>query len=1063
MNKIIEFSVKNPWTTLFLTLLIAFAGGLAFKNLAIDAVPDITNVQVQVTVSMKGLAPEELERSITTPLETAMGGVPGVTQVRSLTRLGLSQVTVVFNDDTDIYRARQLISERIQMAAENLPPGAKPELGPVSTGLGEIVHYTLERDKATAQQQQDISELKTIQDWIVKPRLLTVPGVAEVNTIGGASKQYHVHPLPQKMAQYGVHFNDLVEVLKNSNQNVGGGFIQQGSEQFTVQAVGMLTTIEDIKEVPIKKLETFKTVKVSDIADVAIDHLQSLGAASLDGQEAVLGTAMMLLGENSRTVSQAVVEKINEINKTLPPGIHIKILYDRSVLVNATLGTVEHNLLMGAGLVIVILLFLVGNLRAALITALTIPLTLLVTFLVMKTLNISGNLMSLGALDFGIIVDGTVIVIDNCVRLLHERAHILKRPLNKAEVKETLIDATKEIRSAAGFGQLIIVVVFLPIFGLAGIEGKMFRPMAMTFSSAILIALIMSFTTTPALASLVFKGNESETEPKIMQWIRKKYVESMAVAFRHWKYVLGIGLASVVVGLVIFFNVGGEFLPQLNEGSLVLPMNRALNISLDRSQEIQLKAENIIKSFPEVESVFSRIGTAEVATDPMGVNEADTFIMFKDGLKNFNKVDFTQRVVKKLDQEISGQEILVSQPIQMRFNDLLGGTRADLSVKIFGDDLKKLGELAAQISSQVQKIPGAGDVTPEQLGEAPILRIFPKTSLLKNLGLSVYEVLDTVEIALSGSTVGSIYEGFKKFPLVVRLEDKMRKDLATISNLPVGLNHSGSLPLKEVADLKFMSSEQVFFREMGKRRTAVLINLRGRDTQSFVKEAQSVVSKKIQLPPGYFLEWGGNFKNMEEARSRLLLLTPIALILVIMMVFAAFQSGSQTAIVLACVPLSLSGGIISLVLNGLNFSITAAIGFIALLGISVLNGVVLVNVFNEMKNLKMEGSQIVLQGTLLRLRPVLMTALVDIFGFLPMMLSSGMGAEVQKPLAAVVIGGVISSTLLTLIVLPIVFWKIELRKKNQELNSDSHSAGNLENPESLSHSLSAKKLEEPVL
>lgn len=724
MNKVIEFSVRKPWTTLLATVMVAVAGAIAFNKLAIDAVPDITNVQVQVNVPMKGLAPEELERTITTPLETVMGGIPGITQVRSLTRLGLSQVTVVFNDDTDIYRARQLVSERIQTALENLPAGAKPELGPVTTGLGEIVHYTVESDEKNP---IDITELKTIQEWIVKPRLLTVPGVAEVNTIGGASKQYHVHPIPQKMAAYGVHFNDLAEVLKNSNQNVGGGYIQQGEEQFTVQAVGMLKSIDEIKEVPVKKLETFKTVKVGDIAEVTIGHSQSLGAASVDGHEAVLGTTMMLLGENSRTVSQAVVEKIKEINEGLPPGVHIKILYDRSVLVNSTLGTVEHNLLMGAGLVIVILLFLVGNLRAALITAATIPLTLLVTFLVMKYFGISGNLMSLGALDFGIIVDGTVIVIDNCVRLLHERAHHFKRPLTKEEVKTTIIEATQEIRSAAGFGQLIIVVVFLPIFGLAGIEGKMFRPMAMTFSSAILIALVMSFTTTPALASLVFKGAESEHEPKIMIWIRQKYIETMTIAFKYWKKVLIGGLASVAIGLIIFFNIGGEFLPQLNEGSLVLQIMRPLSTSLDHSQAMQLQTEKIIKEYPEVAVVFSRIGTAEVATDPMGINEADTFIMLKEHLGfGFNKTKFTQQLVARLEKEIPGQELLVSQPIQMRFNDLLGGTRADLSVKIYGDDLKKLAEISSQISGVVQKIQGAGDVTSEQLGEAPILRIFPK-------------------------------------------------------------------------------------------------------------------------------------------------------------------------------------------------------------------------------------------------------------------------------------------------------------------------------------------------
>lgn len=1034
INKLIRFSVYKPWLIIFLSFLAILSGIWAYTELPIDAVPDITNVQVQINTPCPGFAPEEIEKNVTSPIENTMSGVPGIINIRSLSRLGLSQVTLVFEDGTDIYRARQLTSERLQIVKEVLPAQLVPQLGPVTTGLGEIVHYTLLDEKVDKNNPEEViksqMEIKSLQEWTLKPRLLTVKGVAEVNSIGGATKQYHVEPSPNKMSQYGIHFSDIMDALDKNNKNAGGGFVQQGSTQFTVQAVGVLQSIEALKKISVKNLQTLRSITLGEVADIHIQKAQAFGSASLNGEETLLNTVMMLLGENSRTVSKSVVDKLNEIQEVLPKHIKIKVLYDRSELVNSTLGTVQHNLMMGASLVIIILLLLVGNLRAALITAITIPVTLILTFFIMKKFNISGNLMSLGALDFGIIVDGTVIVVDNCVRLLHERGEQLKRALTKIEVKEALIDASVEIRTAAGFGQIIVVAVFLPIFGLTGVEGKMFHPMAATFISAILLALVLSFTLTPAMASLLMSGHESESEPKLMRLAREHFSKVLQKALIYWKPVLAMGAVSIVIGGTLLMSAGAEFLPQLNEGSLVIQFVRPLEVSLNHSTKQQLESEKIIKSFAEVENVFSRVGTAEVATDPMGVNESDTFIMLKDH-SQWPKVnghirtknELSEAMIEKLNQEIKDQEAILSQPIQMRFNDLLGGARTDLSIKIYGDDLQVLKKLAEDIKAAVEKIPGAADVAQEQMGEAPILKVYPKYQYLNTLGVPTSEILDTVDIALAGKEAGVLFEGFRRIPIIVRLNETLRESLEAIKNLPVGMNSSGILPLSEAAQIGFDKTQQVLVRETGKRRTAVLINLRGRDTQSFVEEAKKTIQEKIKIPDSYVLEWAGNYKNLQQAKQRMLILTPLALILVMVMVFMAFKSLKQTLMVLSCIPLALSGGIIALILYRLPMSISAGIGFIALAGISVLNGVVLVNVFNDLRQKNLDIKSLVFEGTLLRLRPVLMTALVDIFGFLPMMLSSGIGSEVQKPLATVVIGGVISSTILTLILLPILYFK----------------------------------------
>lgn len=1040
LNQIIRISIYNRGVVLFVTLLMVVAGLYSFQRLPIDAVPDITNNQVQINTVIEGLAPEEIERTITFPVESAMRGIGGVEQVRSITRFGLSQVTIIFKDEVDIYRARQLVTERLSGVSGDLPAQARPELGPISTGLGEIYQYVIdfkERAQGDARTKQ-LMELKSLQDWFIKPRLLTSEGVAEINTSGGYEKQYHVQPDPKKMAANGIHFDEIKEALGKVNRNVGGGYVEQTAEQFLVQGVGLIKSPKEIERIPVKTLESFRIITIGDIAKVALGKELRTGAATYDGDEAVLGTVMMLLGENSRTVSTRVHEKIEEIRKTLPKDVELTTVYNRSDLVNATLGTVEHNLLMGALLVTVILLILLGNIRAALITAVTIPFSLLATFLVMKPLGISGNLMSLGALDFGIIVDGTVIVLDNCVRFIHDRSKKIGRSLSAEEVKEAVYEATVEIRSAAGFGQFIIVMVFLPVFALTGVEGKMFIPMASTFAIAVLAAFVLSFTTAPALASLFLSGSTSDKEPRLMNWIRRIYIPAFEWSYKRSKLTMALAVASVVLGVGLFMTRGAEFLPQLGEGSFAFHMIRPVNASLSQSIEFQKKADVVVETFLEVDHVFSRIGTSEVATDPMGVNVSDTYIMLKPR-SEWPKVDGSRRtyqeltdaLLEKLNRELPGQTYLASQPIQMRFNELLEGTRADVAVKIFGPDLDKLVEYAKKTQEVISKVKGAGDVEVDLAGTSPVLRIEPNESNLAKYNASISDVLDSIAIALGGEEAGFLYEAEKKFPIVVRLDNEARSDLDTIRELPVGIGSNTIVPLKNLATIGFKETYGSVNRENSNRRTAVLINLRGRDTESFVKEAQESVAREVKLADGYYFEWGGNFKNLEQARSRLMILAPLALILVLMMVYAAFGSVGETLLIFACVPMSLVGGVIGLILNGLPFSISAGIGFIALSGIAVLNGVVLVNFFNQLKAEGKTGKELVLQGTLVRLRPVMMTALVAVFGFIPMMISTGVGAEVQKPLASVVIGGIISSTLLTLIVLPVVFSVFESKMKGR--------------------------------
>ncbi len=1030
INKLITFSVRNRIAVLALTAIMAVIGWISFQTLPIDAVPDVTNVQVQINTHVEGFAPEQIERTITYPIEAAMNGLEGVTELRSLTRFGLSQVTVVFEDGTDIYRGRQLISERLQAIAGDLPTSAQPRMGPVSTGLGEIFHYSVEAEKVSEGEERvlQLMDLRAIQDWQVKPRLLTVKGVAEVNTIGGFEKQFHVQPDIESLLNYGLHFDDIVEALERTNRIVGGGYVKQTAEQFLVQASGLLQSVEDIQAVPVKTLENFKTLTIGDIARVKLDTDLRTGAGLVEGEEAVVGTAFMLMGENSRTVSQRVAAALEEIKRGLPQGITIKTLYDRSELVNATLLTVEHNLFTGAVLVIIVLFFLIGNLRAALITAIIIPLTLLFTFFMMRWRGVSGSLMSLGALDFGIIIDGTVIVLDNCVRFVRDRAQSLGRSLTREEIKKAVIDATIEIRTAAGFGELIIVVVFLPIFALVGIEGKMFTPMAATFIFAVIGAVIFSFTTAPALASFFLSGKAQEDEPWIMRRMSRLYEPVLAWGLSRKRFVVSAAVFLVIAGGVLFSRLGGEFIPQLNEGSFLFHCMRPTAISIDQAVKIQSLTEKAISSFPEVKVVFSRFGTAEIATDPMPINISDTYIMLHDR-DEWPKVNGKRRtqdellaaIVQKLRAEIPGQRLLPMQPIEMRFNELLEGTRADVSAKIFGEDMDQLMELTQRVGNIVRTVPGAGEVELELKGKSPFLHVEPNRPYLRQIGASMQEVMDTVGIGLGGQESGFVYEGTRKFPIVIRLNEETRSDLEALNQLPVGIAPALSIPLEQVASLGFVEGYNSITRENSQRRAAVLINPRGRDTQSFVHEAREKVEKSLKLPAGYHIEWGGNFKNLEKASKRLMVLTPLVLLLVLLMIYAAFRSLQQTFLIFICIPLALVGGVIALFMSGLPFSISSGVGFIALSGIAAMNGVVLISYFNQLQRKGLSGGELVRTGAMIRLRPILMTALVEIFGFLPMILSSGVGSEVQKPLATVVIGGIISSTLLTLVVLPTVY------------------------------------------
>lgn len=1039
IESMLRLAIARRYLFLTLTLLIIAIGSWSYQQLPIDAVPDITNVQVQINTAAPGYSPLEAEQRITYPVETALYGLPNLSYTRSLSRYGLSQVTVVFEEGTDIYFARNLINTRLGAIKDMLPEGIEPEMGPISTGLGEIFMYTVQAKPGALQQNgspYDAMALREIQDWIIKPQLAQVKGVVEVNSIGGYNKQYHVLPDPLKLLNYGLSIKDIELALQANNDNRGAGYIEREGMQLLVRSPGQLTSLDDIANVIITQYGTIP-VKLSDVADVAIGKELRTGAATQDGKEAVLGTAMMLIGENSRTVARDVAQKLEQIKSSLPEGVIAEAVYDRTTLVDKAIATVSKNLLEGALLVIVVLFILLGNLRAALITAAVIPLSMLMTITGMVQAGVSANLMSLGALDFGLIVDGTVIIVENAVRRLAQAQHNGSiQPLR--ERLNTVYLATAEVIRPSLFGVAIITIVYIPIFSLTGVEGKMFHPMAATVVIALLSAMVLSLTIVPAAVAVFLNGKISEKESAVIRSAKTLYAPLLALALKfRW---LVIGLASALVGVCLWLTttLGSEFVPQLDEGDIALHAMRIPGTGLEQAVAMQEILEQKIKTFAEVDKVFARIGTAEVATDPMPPNVADNFVILKPRSEWPNPDKTKAQLVTEMEAALAtlpGNNYEFTQPIQMRFNELISGVRADLGIKVFGDDLDQLVTSANQILQAVNKVQGAADTKVEQVTGLPTLSVIPNRTALARYGLNVVELQDWVSAAIGGTSAGILYEGDRRFELIVRLPETLRRDLDKLAVLPVPLPNGDFVPLQEVATLDLSPAPAQISRENGKRRVVVTANVRGRDLGSFVEEVKAQINRDVALPAGYWLDYGGTFEQLESASQRLSIVVPVTLLLILGILVMAFASFKDALIIFSGVPLALTGGVLALYLRGMPLSISAGIGFIALSGVAVLNGLVMLSFIRDLWREKGDLLLAITEGALTRLRPVLMTALVASLGFVPMAINIGTGAEVQRPLATVVIGGIISSTLLTLLVLPVLYhWvhKNDNRKQQTE-------------------------------
>ncbi len=1041
IDAIISFSLRQRVFVLLAAAGLLAAGLWSAARLPIDAVPDITNIQVQINTEIKGLAPEEIEKLVTYPLEMEMFGVPGMTQLRSLSKFGLSQITLVFEEGTDIYRARQLVSERLQNAVDDLPKGVSPKLAPITTGLGEIYYYVVDyqpgyggSDKPTNRDEQ-LMELKLIHDFVVKPQLRSVPGIAEVNASGGYEKQVVILPKPEKLLASGVTFKELSDTIGENVENAGGSVIQLGGEQIAIRTNGRVQSAEEIGILTVKFRAGAEPLRVQDLADVEIGKNIRTGSATHNGAEAVLGAALMLSGENSRIIAKRVDERIQEIRKRLPPGVEIKTVYDRTTLVDKTIATVARNLFEGAVLVVAVLLFLLGNWRAALIVSSAIPLSFLFAITGMVGTRLSGNLMSLGAVDFGLIVDGAVVMVENIVRRLGLRQHELGRLLNTNERMHTVLSAAKEVGRPTFFGVLIITIVYVPILSLTGIEGKMFKPMALTVIYALIGALILSLTLMPVLCSYILRTRISEKDNFVIRFLKRIYEPVLRIALRFRILFIGGAVALFAMALLAFGRLGAEFVPQLDEGSFATHMIRTTSIGLDASIAMQERAEKVlIEKFPGVAYTFSRIGTAEVATDPMGVNVADTYIFYKpledwpkiDG-KALTKDELANRMSAELGVQVPGQAYLFSQPIEMRFNEILEGTRADIAVKVFGDDYAQIEKIAGEVREILEKVPGAADVEFDALGKAPLLEITPNREAMAKYNVHAEEINEAVENALAGGEPGVIIDGNRRYPIIVRMPEELRRKINEMRKLPLRTSDGGLVTLGQVADFKVEEKVNAITREMGQRRAAIMVNLRGRDVESFVLEARKKVAEQVKLEPGYSVEFGGQFKNLQEARARLGVIVPVALVVIFLLIFMAFGSLRQVLLIYTGIPLAVTGGIFALWLRGMPFSISAGVGFIALSGVAVLNGLMMVSYYNQLREAGRSLPDAILEGSLTRLRPVMMTALVASLGFLPMALGHGAGAEVQRPLATVVIGGIISSTFLTLVVLPILYQILESR------------------------------------
>ena len=1024
IDLIASFAVKRRWLVMALTLVLAGVGIYNAMKLPIDAVPDITNVQVQINTEAPGYSPLESEQRITYPVETALAGLPNLAYTRSLSRYGLSQVTVVFEDGTDLYFARNLINERLGVIKNALPDGIEPEMGPIATGLGEIFMYTVSAQPGAVDDQgrlYDALSLREVQDWIIKPQLAQVPGVIEVNTIGGYDKQYHVTPSPQRLLEFGITVDELVSALRANNTNRGAGYIERNGQQLLVRSPGQLTTIGDIEQVVIANRDGVP-VRVADVAEVAIGKELRTGAATRDGKETVMGTAMMLVGENSRAVAQAVAEKLEAIQPSLPDGVKVEAVYDRTALVDKAIATVEKNLLEGALLVIVVLFLLLGNLRAALITAAVIPLSMLATITGMVRSGVSANLMSLGALDFGLIVDGAVIIVENCIRRLSQAQH--QGQLALKERLQLVFEATNEVIRPSLFGVAIITVVYLPIFALTGVEGKMFHPMAATVVMALLAAMVLSLTVVPAAVAVFMGGKISEKESPVISGAKSLYRPALRVAMRFRWLVLGGATALVAVCLWLATTLGSEFIPQLDEGDIALHALRIPGTGLEQSIEMQSQLEERLKAFGEVDKVFAKIGTPEVATDPMPPSVADNFVILKprDQWPDPDKTkDELVAEMAAAVEMLPGNKYEFTQPIEMRFNELISGVRADLGIKVFGDDLDQLLASANDVLEVVESMEGAADARVEQVTGLPMLSVHPKRMALSRYGLTVDDLQDLVAAGVGGENAGLIYEGDRRFQLVVRLPEVIRRDVDSLADLPVPLPDGGYVPLSEVAELELAPAPNQISRENGKRRVVVTANVRDRDLGGFVEEAQARIADDVDLPPGYWLDYGGTFEQLQSASQRLAIVVPVTLAIILALLVMAFGSLKDALIIFTGVPLALTGGVLSLWLRDMPLSISAGVGFIALSGVAVLNGLVMIAFIRDLWHEQGDLMKAIVEGALIRLRPVLMTALVASLGFVPMALNTGTGAEVQRPLATVVIGGIISSTLLTLFVLPVLY------------------------------------------
>lgn len=1034
-ERIIQFAIEQRIIVLLGVLLMAGIGIASYQKLPIDAVPDITNVQVQINSAAPGFSPLETEQRITFPIETAMAGLPGLQQTRSLSRSGLSQVTVIFKDGTDIFFARQLVNERLQVAREQLPEGVEAQMGPISTGLGEIFLWTVETEEGARKEDgtpYTPTDLRVIQDWIIKPQLRNVPGVAEINTIGGFAKEYQIAPDPKRLAAHRLTLTDLVTALERNNANVGAGYIERSGEQLLIRAPGQLASIDDIANIVISSSDG-TPIRVRNVAQVEIGRELRTGAATENGREVVLGTVFMLIGENSRAVSQAVAKRLEEINRTLPEGVVAVTVYDRTNLVEKAIARVKKNLFEGALLVIVILFLFLGNIRAALITALVIPLSMLFTFTGMFSNKVSANLMSLGALDFGIIVDGAVVIVENAIRRLAHAQQSHGRMLTRSERLHEVFAAAKEARRPLIYGQLIIMVVYLPIFALTGVSGKMFHPMAFTVVMALLGAMILSVTFVPAAIALFVTGKVQEKENLVMRNAKRGYAPVLDWVMQRRGLTFALAGAVLVGSGLLASRMGSEFIPSLSEGDLALQALRVPGTSLSQSVDMQQRLEKtLLAQVPEVERVFARTGTAEIASDPMPPNISDSYVMLKPKAQWPDPGKSREALIADIQRAsamVPGNAYELSQPIQLRFNELISGVRSDVAVKVFGDDMAVLNKTANEIASALQGLAGASEVKVEQTTGLPVLTINIDRDKAARYGLNVGDVQDTIAVAVGGRQAGILYEGDRRFDMVVRLSDQLRTDIDGLSRLLVPIpatagsvnGQIGFIALSEVASLDLVLGPNQVSRENGKRLVIVSANVRGRDIGSFVEEATTLIADKVKVPAGYWTTWGGQFEQLQEASQRLQVVVPVALLLVFGLLFMMFNNLKDGLLVFTGIPFALTGGIMALWLRDIPLSISAGVGFIALSGVAVLNGLVMIAFI---RNLREEGRSLpmaIREGALTRLRPVLMTALVASLGFVPMALATGTGAEVQRPLATVVIGGILSSTILTLLVLPALY------------------------------------------